>query len=59
MHVTERVVGDVVILDVSGKVTLGDGGAAGVREIERATRLSQLVGAAAALAAALIAWRVG
>jgi len=26
MHVTERVVGDVVILDVSGKVTLGDGG---------------------------------
>jgi anti-sigma B factor antagonist len=26
MHVTERVVGDVTIVDVSGKVTLGDGG---------------------------------
>jgi anti-sigma B factor antagonist len=26
MHVTERAVGDVVIVDVSGKVTLGDGG---------------------------------
>jgi anti-sigma B factor antagonist len=26
MHVTERSVGDVIIVDVSGKVTLGDGG---------------------------------
>lgn len=26
MHVTERAVGDVTIVDVSGKVTLGDGG---------------------------------
>ena len=26
MHVTERQVGDVIIVDVSGKVTLGDGG---------------------------------
>jgi anti-sigma B factor antagonist len=26
MHVTERSVGEVVIVDVSGKVTLGDGG---------------------------------
>ena len=26
MHVTERQVGDVTIVDVSGKVTLGDGG---------------------------------
>ena len=26
MHVTERSVGDVTIVDVSGKVTLGDGG---------------------------------
>src|SRR6266540_6205866 len=26
MHIGERTVGDVVIVDVSGKVTLGDGG---------------------------------
>ena len=26
MHISERTVGDVVIVDVSGKVTLGDGG---------------------------------
>ena len=26
MHVTERQIGDVTIVDVSGKVTLGDGG---------------------------------
>ena len=26
MHIWERTVGDVVIVDVSGKVTLGDGG---------------------------------
>jgi anti-sigma B factor antagonist len=26
MHISERSVGDVVIVDVSGKVTLGDGG---------------------------------
>jgi len=26
MHIGERIVGDVVIVDVSGKVTLGDGG---------------------------------
>ena len=26
MHVTERQVGDVTVVDVSGKVTLGDGG---------------------------------
>ena len=26
MHVTERKVGDITIVDVSGKVTLGDGG---------------------------------
>src|SRR4029079_16892317 len=26
MHVTERTVGDVTVVDVSGKVTLGDGG---------------------------------
>ena len=26
MHMTERTTGDVVVIDVSGKVTLGDGG---------------------------------
>ena len=26
MHISERTVGDVVIVDLSGKVTLGDGG---------------------------------
>ena len=26
MHISERTVGDVVIVDVSGRVTLGDGG---------------------------------
>ena len=26
MHIEERTVGDVVIVDVSGKITLGDGG---------------------------------
>ena len=26
MQITERTVGDVMIMDVSGKVTLGDGG---------------------------------
>ena len=26
MHVTERQIGDITIVDVSGKVTLGDGG---------------------------------
>src|SRR5437667_871679 len=26
MHISERTVGDVMIVDVSGKVTLGDGG---------------------------------
>jgi anti-sigma B factor antagonist len=26
MHISERSIGDVVIVDVSGKVTLGDGG---------------------------------
>ncbi|OLC46637.1 MAG: anti-anti-sigma factor [Acidobacteria bacterium 13_1_40CM_65_14] len=26
MHISERTIGDVVVVDVSGKVTLGDGG---------------------------------
>src|SRR5258705_335400 len=26
MHISERTIGDVVIVDVSGKITLGDGG---------------------------------
>jgi anti-sigma B factor antagonist len=26
MHISERAIGDVVIVDVSGKITLGDGG---------------------------------
>ncbi len=26
MHISERAVGDVMIVDVSGKITLGDGG---------------------------------
>ena len=32
MHVTERAVGDVMIVDVSGKVTLGDGGDAVLKD---------------------------
>ena len=32
MHVTERPVGDVMIVDVSGKVTLGDGGDAVLKD---------------------------
>jgi len=26
MHISERTIGDVVVVDVSGKITLGDGG---------------------------------
>ena len=32
MHISERTVGDVVIVDVSGKVTLGDGGGVLLRD---------------------------
>jgi anti-sigma B factor antagonist len=32
MHISERTVGDVMIVDVSGKVTLGDGGDAMLKD---------------------------
>jgi anti-sigma B factor antagonist len=32
MHISERTIGDVVIVDVSGKVTLGDGGDVTLRD---------------------------
>lgn len=32
MHISERMVGDVMIVDVSGKVTLGDGGDAMLKD---------------------------
>ena len=32
MQISERTVGDVVIVDVSGKITLGDGGDVALRD---------------------------
>jgi anti-sigma B factor antagonist len=32
MHISERMIGDVVIVDVSGKITLGDGGDAVLKD---------------------------